>query len=124
MSEVKDKTVYLSGPMTGVADHNREAFQFAEIDLYMMGARYVFNPCEHWRRENGELPDWLTYQDYMRKDLHMLTRGNFDVLVLLDDFVHSKGAQVERTVAHACGIKVRTLAELEGECTRDFWTDK
>ena len=122
--EVGRKAIYLSGPMAGMPELNRAAFASAEAALYNLGARFVFNPCEHYRKDDA-LPDWLPCE-FMRHDLNMLTGGaphrpNFDMMVLLDGWEHSGGAKVERTCAEAIGMRIHTLKEIEADQIRAFW---
>ena len=111
-----NKHVYLSGPMTGMPDLNREAFARAEERAYELGARYVFNPREHWGHTD-RAPEW-----YMRHDLHALVMEKGDgldgpaheVLLALPGYMCSKGARCEVMVAQLCGIKVVRYSDLLG----------
>ena len=122
--EIGGKAIYLSGPMTGRKDFNRAEFAEAEAALYNLGARFVFNPCEYYRKDD-ELPDWSRYE-FMRRDLNMLTGGpphkpNFDMVVLLNGWERSKGSKAERICAEASGICVHTLKKIEADQIRAFW---
>lgn len=111
-----DKNVYLSGPMAGMPDLNREAFAAAEELAYGLGARYVFNPREHWGHTD-RAPEW-----YMRHDLHALVmeKGDghdgpvYEALVALPGSELSKGARCEALVARLCGIEVVRYSDLLG----------
>ena len=114
--ELEGKVVYISGPMTGWEDYNKEAFDEAERMLREKGANGVFNPAtslprydQGWERE-----------DFMLDDLDTLTmkyheeegiRPIFDYLVLLPLWWTSKGARLERSVAKAIGIEVVRLRD-------------
>ena len=116
MSGVRHKSVYLSGPMTGLPDHNRAAFKGAQDALHALGARFVFNPNESVRGQDGSVRGWMTREEAMRRDLHKLTEpGLFDVVVTLDGVEGSEGALVEIAVAEQCGIEVTRLATLVGD---------
>jgi hypothetical protein len=114
---VRGERVYLSGPMEGVENLNREGFREAERALYAMGAAFVFNPCERWRLPNGQLPN-LPREEFMRRDLNLLTTkteregGGFSLIALLDGWGTSRGAKVELSVARAIGIAALTMEEL------------
>lgn len=113
---LRDKRVFLSGPMTGIPDLNRKAFADAESWCMDQGARFAFNPTTAWGHS-----DKSRYW-YMLRDLHRLTepgddeRPLFDVVVQLDGYEHSNGAWCESCVAEQCGIPcvpLRSLMEVE-----------
>lgn len=76
---------YISGPMTGIPEHNRPLFFAAEEHLKMVWECVVLNPARN--------PEGLDYDAYMRIDLAMLAEA--DVLVLLPGWEDSKGARIE-----------------------------
>lgn len=41
---VRGKRVFLSGPMTGIEDWNRKAFEHADGVCCILGARHVYSP--------------------------------------------------------------------------------
>lgn len=105
-----NKRIYLSGPMTGMHDWNREAFIEAARYLRNQGAR-VFNPAfdAPSKKEKAKLHSF-----YMLRDLHELTSyvdyGPFyDALAQLPGWEKSTGANIELLVAKACGIDVFTI---------------
>lgn len=113
------KRVFVSGPMTGKPDWNRAAFADAECMLRKAGAREVFNPAAD--APIGE--DSHTHEHWMLRTLRELTRmvycysddGNnrshWDCVLMLQCWIRSEGARVERDVAIACGVDV---VELDG----------
>lgn len=110
MADLKGMNVYLSGPMTGMLDNNRDAFAEAKRACEEAGAEFVFNPCEAWGHTDRPA-SW-----YMAHDLHRLTecvgdKALFDMLVQLEGWEDSDGARAEHAVAKACGI---SCVELEG----------
>lgn len=89
--------VYISGPITGVEDLNRQAFAQAAKALKSVGLIAV-NP-----HDNG-VPEWAPWQAHMRADLKMLV--DCDALVLLQGWEKSRGAKLERQVAVGLGLRV------------------
>lgn len=113
---VFNKTIYLSGPMSGMPDLNREAFERAEARCYELGARFVLNPREFWGHTD-RAPEW-----YMRRDLHLLTNPGggdgegvaFDALLALPGYRMSRGAMAEVMCAELSGIEVVRYSDLLG----------
>ena len=91
--------VYISGPMTGIEDFNRPAFDEMERALYDAGADYVFNPAAQDRPE-----DW-TWERHMQADLHELAGGGYSYIVMLDGWQRSTGATTERHLARVIGVQ-------------------
>lgn len=91
------KTVYISGPMTGLPELNFPAFHAAARQLRDLG-HTVFNPAEV-----GEEPG-KTWEDYMRKDIKLLCEC--DTILLLPGWEKSKGAHLELHIAHRIGMEV------------------
>lgn len=90
------RKVYISGPMTGIANLNREAFAWGEAQVIASGLTPV-NPhtlCD---------PLWSWHQ-CMRADVSALVEC--DAIVMLSGWQKSSGAQLELHVAHRVGIEV------------------
>lgn len=94
--------VYISGPITGIEQLNRPAFEQAAIKLQAAGLTAV-NP-----HDNGQ-PEWAPWQTHMRADLKILV--DCDALVLLQGWEKSKGAKLERLVAVGLGLRVYQTVE-------------
>ncbi len=102
--------MYLSGPVTGRPNNNREAFDSAAKTLRAKGYD-VINPLE-------EVSPEAHHEDAMLICLHRLTSWSacvdvdggvipdIDVLVQLEDWYFSPGARLEAEVAKACGIAI------------------
>ena len=90
--------LYLSGPMTGLLDHNYPAFNAAAAKLRAAGF-VVSNPAE-----NDEAATWA---DYMRKDIAQLVAC--DWIALLPGWEESKGAKLEHHIATSLGMPVLAL---------------
>ena len=119
--EVKGKTVYLSGPMSGIELYNAPAFVEAHATLNRMGAAYVYDPVMQWLETRVE-----DHEDCMVLCLEKLTDcwatddgvvRNVDLLVQLPGWDKSEGARLEAAVADACGIRRVELRELEKDTT-------
>lgn len=97
------KAIYISGPMTGLPNLNRSAFNTVAALLRDAG-HTVINPVEI-----GEsLPAGATWHDFMRADIAALCRA--DTLVLLPGWERSAGAQLELHIAHRLGLEIHTTA--------------
>ncbi|MGB4776005.1 MAG: DUF4406 domain-containing protein [Daejeonella sp.] len=84
--------IYIAGKISGVPDLNRPKFEAATKDLRSRG-HIVRNPLEICE---GMDPD--QWELCMRKCISVLCQC--DLLVLLDDWVQSKGAQIEFRLAN------------------------
>ena len=118
MTHVKGRRVYLSGPMTGIEDWNRPAFDAAEKRLVcepfcVMG---TYNPAD-----NIDEMQSLSHEEAMYLSMHSLmsidVAGSrfvpyYEVLVSLPGWEKSAGARLEREVAEACGIEVCDIDEV------------
>jgi len=110
---LKDRNVYLSGPITGVKGY-KYPFIFMEKVLHKVSDGMVFNPAT-------EIPSDSPYEAAMAKCLQALSLRvrdgedepyypMYEVMILLPGWTKSKGAQIENRVAEACGIEVVDMA--------------
>lgn len=88
------RTIYISGPMTGIKDFNRKEFFKAQARLTAQGF-VVLNPAVN--------PMGLTYAQYMQIDIAMLQVC--DSIYLLKGYSKSKGAGAELALARSLGFK-------------------
>ena len=88
--------IYISGPMTGIADDNRPAFNRAAAKLRAMG-----HNCEN----PAEQPGCLSYRERLAMDLAYICH-TADALVALQGAWASKGAAVELALASALALPV------------------
>lgn len=95
--------VYLSGPMTGIAEHNVPAFNAQARRLRAAGYDVV-NPAE----VNPDAS--LSWQQCLRQDMALLP--TCDTLALLPGWEHSDGAHLELHVAHRLGLRIVRVDEL------------
>lgn len=91
------KRIYISGPMTGMPEHNFPAFNAEAARLRALGYDVV-NPAEL----NPE-PE-KTWHDCLRTDLMELL--TCDAIALLAGWQKSAGAHLEIHVAHRVGIEI------------------
>ena len=91
------KKVFISGPMSGYPNMNKEAFMEAEKELRAAGFS-VFNPA--W------LLDCTGFEedDFMAIDLAALSRCNY--IYQLDGWEDSKGARAEYMSAAWAGLEI------------------
>lgn len=107
------KRIYLSGPMTGIKDHNIPAFNAVAADLRRLG-HDVVNPAEITPKTG------TAWEDYMRADLQALL--TCDTIALLAGWEKSKGAHLELHLAHRVGMTVvfaeDVLSNTKGEAPK------
>lgn len=90
------KTIYISGPMTGIKDLNASAFLAVEARIRDLSL-YPVNP------HNLCAADW-DWQKCMRADIKALC--GCDAIYMLDGWQNSTGAQLELHIAHRLGLRV------------------
>ncbi len=95
---IKDKTVYLSGKITGDPDFKHKFLGWESI-VIDMGASKVRNPAR--------LPDGWDYDEYMEHCMIMVRRC--DLVAVLPDWEDSKGARAEVAYALSLGKPVKRL---------------
>lgn len=87
-----DSLTYISGPMSGLPDHNKPAFWVAEDAFKRQGYR-ILTPA-HW-------PDNKTYEWYMTQDIKMVLECT--QMFMLKGWIKSPGACCEHEVARLTG---------------------
>lgn len=87
--------IYIAGPMTGLPDYNRPAFNAAAKILSQSGET-VLNPAV--------LPDGMKHEEYMTICLAMVEVC--DTVMLLPGWEKSVGAQMEHKRARELGKEV------------------
>lgn len=102
---------YLSGPMTGIPEHNYPAFNAAAKALREAGINVV-NPAELCANETN-------WQKCMRLDIAALAACG--ALVLLPGWESSAGAHLELHLAHRLGMHITTLRELVDNASAERW---
>ena len=99
---MKSRIVYLAGPMNGVADYNRPAFNEAEKALKAQGY-IVINPAM--------LPTKLPYDSYMPICLALMNAA--DTVCMLPGWKYSPGAKLEYRYAEYHGKPIYRYVEGE-----------
>lgn len=99
-----EMTLYLSGPMTGIPEHNFPLFNAVAHKLRAANA-IVYNPAEHFSGRTD-----LPRAEYMAEDFRKLLEvASADTpvkgIVLLPGWTGSKGARAEVIVAHELGLQ-------------------
>lgn len=97
--------VYLSGPMSGLPDYNRPAFDKAARMLRQEG-KTVFNPAEVGERSVIMPRAW-----YMRRDIEALLKS--DELVVLQGWEKSAGARLEIEIAKELELPIIFIGQSE-----------
>ena len=99
------RTVYISGPITGIPEGNRPAFA-AVAEVFRLKGWEVVNPHDLFAADVEE-----SWEGYMRKDLAALLTCTH--IVMLPGWEHSRGARLEKTVADAVGILMMLPSDAE-----------
>jgi hypothetical protein len=98
--------IYLSGPMTGLPDHNKPLFKYEASRLRALGLE-VENPVDN---DVNATPGAWEYTDYLRADIIQLMRCQ--AIAMLPDWYNSRGANLEYQIAKALGMKVYNASDL------------
>lgn len=114
--------IYLAGPMTGIPHFNYPAFNAAAASLRGDG-HTVFSPAEHdfemhgkdisnpeGSAEQAERDHGFSRRDALKADLSWIC-DNAEAIALLPGWQRSTGAQTERALAVALGLKIMELTE-------------
>jgi nucleoside 2-deoxyribosyltransferase len=95
------KKLYISGPMTGIRNLNRDEFCMVENVLLDRGYEVV-NPAEPTGDPTvGE----LSWEEYLAHDINLIR--DCDGVAVLDGWHRSSGAQQEVAFALQCEITVK-----------------
>ena len=101
--------IYICGPITGMPDHNRQAFNEAANRLNSADTVRAVNPhtiCADITAEFRGTPEEL-WQACMKKDIAELL--TCDAVALLPGFSNSRGAMIECSIAENIGIQVYNI---------------
>lgn len=103
--------IYISGPITGMPNNNREAFSEAARLLQSAGHEVV-NPFDIDPSTNKQ------WHEYMRADIKALC--DCDALAWLPGSANSKGAMLEIHIAQQLGMKVCAIEAMVPICDHLF----
>jgi nucleoside 2-deoxyribosyltransferase len=96
---MKEK-IYLSGPMTGLENNNKEEFEKARYLLH--NVYEIVSPVDIAVKVES-IYESPCYEDYMRADiLHLL---DCDCIYMLPGWKKSRGAKLEHKIATSIGLK-------------------
>lgn len=95
--------VYLSGPMTGIPEHNFPAFHEA-ASLWRAAGHTVVSPAEMDKTDDHEALAKVPWTTYLRRDLSELL--TCEGIVCLPGWQQSRGAVLEVHVARALEMHV------------------
>jgi hypothetical protein len=101
-------TCYISGSIKNDPNY-RTKFSKAEADLAEHGYHPI-NPCTIADDLRKTLGREFTYEEVMKEDFKALL--NCSMIVMLPDWIYSKGAKMEQELASWSGIKVRTMQDI------------
>lgn len=92
-------TIYIAGPISGIAGENKEAFYNAARALKNQGF-FVRNPHEFCH----DIPLASDWHIYMRRCLTQL--ADCTDIILLPGWKHSTGANLELKIAESLGMNI------------------
>jgi hypothetical protein len=107
--------IFISGPMTGHPNYNLAVFCDAHVKLKEAGANVIYNPALCWLHEPQHVSEAKDHASYMRECLQELSSEKpdgtpfYDIVVSLDGWENSTGAQLEATAAIAMGIPTMSI---------------
>lgn len=102
-----NEVCYVSGPMSGLSDHNYQEFDMAADQLRSEGY-VVLNPAENFAGLTDNARTNCDRTHFMRLDIHALLQ--VDCVFVLDKWYRSKGARLEVAIAFELGIPVYTYS--------------
>lgn len=96
--------VYLSGPMTGLPNNNKEAFNKYAVYYRSQGFN-IKNPAEF--PENNT----QSYNDWLKRDIEILMT-ECNAIMMMPGWEASNGAKVEKHVAESLGYQILDACEI------------
>lgn len=98
--------IFISGPMAGKPNFNRDEFNTTAARLWATG-HTVLNPAL--------LPDGLKYGHYLKICMAMLECA--DTIYLLDGWENSTGATAEHALAKSLNLEISTPESRKGDAS-------
>lgn len=106
--------VYVAGPVTGIEDDNRPAFERARKQLLKIdGLEVVTIPQDF-------VPSNYSHEDAMRVCIDYLVRETH-LVALLPGWENSRGASLEHAIAEQLGIPTMTVDQVESYVTTIYY---
>lgn len=97
-NKISKKLAYIAGAMSGIKNFNYPAFYAAEPVVIKLG----YTPVNPARNFDGDTT--LPYEVYMHKSLRQLL--DCQAIYMLDGWEHSRGANIEYSIASALGLDI------------------
>lgn len=110
------KTIYLSGPMSGIPEYNAPAFAHYASKYRELGY-VVVSPPELDKEANS-----FEYADCIRRDIDVLMNRGIEAIYLLPGWQKSKGANLEKLIGELC--KIPCFDAETGEPVAELVTEK
>lgn len=101
------KTIYISGPMTGIEFFNYPLFNRVAAQLREEGHR-VYNPAEYTGDPAADFPIREVFADYCK-----FICLEADTIVILPGWHTSAGSRAEVALARRLGLQIATVKGLE-----------
>lgn len=98
LTEGRIKTIYLSGPMTGLPNMNKNEFD-AYVNKYSQLGFKVISPA-------NSIDYTVSYETHIRHDVRTLLEDNIDAIYLLPNWQKSEGSQLEVHLAKMFKIPI------------------
>lgn len=100
--------VYVSGPMTGIPDNNKQAFRAAAVLLREMGHEPLL-PCDMCGEVTGRAGDPPDWHDFIAADIRAM--ADAEAVCYLPGHERSYGCRIEAVVAERMGLPVLAIVE-------------
>lgn len=100
LKDLISKTVYISGPMSGLDDFGSKDFYDMETKLRAFGFSSIKNPVHIGELYGYDKP----HNFYMKKAISMLLEA--DLIYVFGNYTKSKGVALEIDIAQKLGIPV------------------
>lgn len=106
----KKKRVYICGPITNIPDFNKPLF--SQVEQFLIDKNFEpVNPHNLCTHHVKELKGEELWRACMKTVIAKLV--DCDVLLLLPNWQKSRGAKIERNLAHDLGIPVKDLSDFD-----------
>ena len=110
MADLTGKKVYLAGPISKVEWSDAKVkFHALETKVKKFNPGMIYNPLNHMAPPTplDEMETWTWYMRQSVRDVSVC-----DAIVLMDNYVISKGARLEKYLAEELGLEVYKECDL------------